>query len=98
MCDIFYIGKSFTISTEHQDKDVLVVHCDVVEWSHTVMKKIYKEFAKLLKDSSEAGYKFIDTYSPNHKFCEMVCFTDMGIDFEYEGKMHSHYRYYLEES
>lgn len=94
---IFYIDEDFSISTEHSDAETLVVHCDVNRHSHGVMKKIYKEFAKLTLEAAESRYKYLDTYSPTPKFCEMLCFEYMGVDFEHEGKVHSHYRYSLGE-
>lgn len=92
---VFYIDEDFVLSTEHHNDESLVVHCNVFRNSHGVMKKICKEFAKLTLDAEAGGYVYLDTYSPNPKFCEMWGFTHMGIDFEYEGKMHSHYRYEL---
>ena len=92
---IFYIDKDLTISTEHMDRDSLVVHCEIRRSSHGVIKKFYKEFAKLTSDSEEEGYKYLDAYSPNRKFCELACFVEMGLEFNYEGRVHSHYRYYL---
>jgi hypothetical protein len=93
--DVFYIDKDLTISTEHMNGDSLVVHCEIRRSTHGVIKKFYKQFAYLVEDSEGEGYKYLDAYSPNKKFCELACFVEMGLEFNYNGMVHSHYRYYL---
>ena len=92
---IFYIDEDLMIATEHASKSSLVVHCEVYRNSHGVIKKFYKEFAKLVEDSTEGGYEHLDTYSPNTKFCELACFYSMGLELMYNNKLHHHYRYDL---
>lgn len=93
--NVFYIDEDLLIATEPMDKESLVVHCEVYKNSHNVIKKFYREFAKLTHDAEEEGYKHLDAYSPNRKFCELACFYDMGLEFMYEDKVHAHYRYDL---
>jgi hypothetical protein len=93
--DVFYMDESFDIVTERIDKDSLAVHCQVDNWSHTVAKKVYVEFARLVDNSERQGYKYLEAFSLSPKFCEMMCFTDMGLTLEHENKIHAHYRYVL---
>ena len=92
--EVFYEDKNFRIVVEPYEGN-LVVHCSVTRWTHSVLKKLYKEFVRLVEISEERGYKGLDAYSPNPKFCELLCFDYVGIDFMYDDKLHSHYRYEL---
>jgi len=94
---IFYIDDDFVLSSEHMTDEVLVVHCDVYNWNHRVLKRMYVEWGKMIVDSGEEGYKYLDSFSPNPKFCEFAAFKHMGLDFDLDGIMHSHYRFTIGE-
>lgn len=95
--EVFYIDDDIVLATEYLNEDVVLAHCSVSKWSLSVLRKLYKQWGKLTNEKHIEGYKYIDTLSPNNKFCEMAGFAYMGLDFDHEGKIHSHYRYSLGE-
>ena len=66
----FYKDDNFQI--EYQEfGDTLILHCEVLIWKPSVLKEIYKQFARLQEDSCRAGYKRMATLTPNPKFAKL---------------------------
>jgi len=60
------------------------VHCEVLVWSPSVLRGLYKEFSLLKKYLRGEGYGEMFSVSPNPKFCELFCAESLGTFEDYE--------------
>lgn len=71
---------SYSILEDSNGKE-FHVHCEVYVWKLSVMKELYKDFAKLLEEAKSSGFDTVWSVSPNPKFCLMYGAEDLGVDY-----------------
>jgi hypothetical protein len=77
----YYEDSSFVLNIEIE-KDFVILHCDVMVWKLSTLKKIYAVFSQILLDFKT--YKVI-AVTPNPRFAKL--FGGRTVTYmEYEGK------------
>lgn len=51
--------------------DVVHIHCYVVKWTHSQLKKLYNVFNDIVAFVEAMGFKFLVTVTPNPKFARL---------------------------
>lgn len=80
-----YSDADFTVRLESASSDAIYIHCEVVNWKASVLKRMYGVFAKIADESRIVGFKEIRTISPNPKFASLFAFKTID-HIEYGGK------------
>lgn len=93
--EIFYADETFVASIEHVNKEVIIVHCKVLVWKLSVLKLLYKELGRFLREAEEAGYKTVYGFCPKTRFCELMGFNYVGSGVMVDGVRHPQYEYKL---
>lgn len=60
------------------------IHCLVFNWTPSILKKLYLEFARLRDYARCSGYEEMYSVSPNPKFCEIFGGHSIGTYKECE--------------
>jgi len=60
------------------------VHCLVYDWKLSVLKDLYRKWAKLIEKAKSLGYETVYSISPNPKFCKLFGAESIGAYREHE--------------
>ena len=74
---VFKRTESFCLS--YSCNEEFHVHCQVYNWSHSVMKELYKVFGQLLEVAKAQGHSHVYSVSKNPKFCLLYGAIDSGV-------------------
>lgn len=74
--------SNYSLSYQIIEGEEFHVHCEVYNWKLSVMKELYKEFAKMLEEASSLGFDTVWSVSPNPKFCLLYGAQDSGVVYE----------------
>lgn len=55
------------------------VHCEVYNWSKSILREGYVEFVKLKEFVHRLGYSEMVSISPNPRFCQLFGATSIGV-------------------
>lgn len=67
---LYYRDENCTVSIQPVN-DVVHLHCIVVEWKLSTLKKLYIIFSQLQKDMAYYGFKYLVTVTPNPRFAKL---------------------------
>lgn len=81
---LFYKDSDVCFEYEVEGKDLLL-HCEVVRWSPSILKKSYTVFGDFLNTMRKAGFERACTITPNPKFAKVFGGKEVAT-YEHEGK------------
>lgn len=82
----YYEDENFFLKLQPEG-GTLFMHCEVLNWKPSVLKKMYEVFNTLQNEAKENGYEKLATISPNPKFAKLfggktVMKNYMGMNLE----------------
>jgi hypothetical protein len=86
--DIYIKTEDYEIAIE-QEGDVFFLHCDVWNFSPSVMKEIKYNFYNIVEAFLEAGVDSLYAYTTNAKFCENLLPCEIIGEIELADEAHS---------
>lgn len=86
---VFYRDDNFSLEYERLLSKV-VVHLSVENFSHSVMRKIYREAVRFESEMWNQGVEEIVTFTPNPTFARMLV-GEKRSELEYEGVIYEEF-------
>ena len=80
----FYADEDISFAYE-EDRTEVVLHCEVFNWSHSVLKRSYMVLGDFMNQKRKEGFKTLVTITPNPKFAKLFGGKSIG-DMDLDGK------------
>lgn len=85
--NLLYKDNDFIVEWE-ESEGALLLHCEVVYWKLSSLRRMYKVFAELQDIAKQKGYSLLSTITPNPRFAKLFggetvdSFTREGVEYE----------------